>query len=495
MAKEPKSNKRESIAGLKLRNRVLLIIGFAFVVKLSIISRIQGFDWFAAGNGNIVNGLSILLDKNYIPAHSWYGADGENYIRGLLGLAKDGFLSTEGKLSYWPAGYPLLLWPILVLFKGSFFSVVSIFQSLLYAIACAFFIEEFRRTKLIRFTLPLTLILTFNPTLALNTIAIGYELPTVSFSLISTAAILRSFRIKRKMPISPELIVASVSFLLATFMQPRLILIAFVVLLIWAIAQYRLSMAALLLIVGVSIVSIAPATMIWRNSKANGYASISTNLGTTMGIGAGPDATGGYNGKYNGVPCPQADVESNPAKADNAKVKCILKWYVQNPGSSIKLFWNKARFFWSPWYGPEANGTMARNPWRINHPLTETVKIESGKNMVYGTFGKFVSWNWMLGTLILLFFGFKILWQSNGVERLLGIVALATVIINWVSSILTIGDHRFRIPSMGMSLLLQVIGFASLFIRARKRLTGSSAEVTWPGLRWKASGQTDNLPS
>jgi hypothetical protein len=138
---------------------------------------------------------------------------------------------------------------------------------------------------------------------------------------------------------------------------------------------------------------------------------------------------------------------------------------------------------------------MARNPWRINHPLTETVKTESGKAMVYGNFGKLVSWIWMLGTFLLLLYGFRILWQSGGIERLIGIVALSTVTVNWLSSILTIGDHRFRIPSMGMSLILQGIGFAALFIRERKRLTGSSAEVTWPGLRWKQNRQTDNLPS
>ena len=495
MAKQPKANKKLNIASTKLRNRLFLITALAFLIKLSIISRIQGFDWYAAGNGNVVNGLTVLLDKNYIPAHAWYGADGENYIRGLWGLAKDGFYSTEGKLSYWPAGYPLLLWPLLMVFKGSFFGAVAVIQSLLYAFACAFFFEEFRQTRLVKFAIPVALLLTFNPTLALNTIAIGYELPTVALSLISTAAMMRAFRKNQKTIVSLEWLIASLAFLLATFMQPRLILIAFAVLAIWAVAQYKISIAVPVLIASIVIVAIAPATMILRNKEANGYASISTNLGTTMGIGAGPDATGGYNGKYNGVPCPEAEGESNPAKADSAKVRCILKWYVQNPGSSIKLFWNKARFFWSPWFGPEANGTMARNPWRINHPLTETVKTESGKAMVYGNFGKLVSWIWMLGTFLLLLYGFRILWQSGGIERLIGIVALSTVTVNWLSSILTIGDHRFRIPSMGMSLILQGIGFAALFIRERKRLTGSSAEVTWPGLRWKQNRQTDNLPS
>ena len=68
-----------------------------------------------------------------------------------------------------------------------------------------------------------------------------------------------------------------------------------------------------------------------------GFTAISTNLGVTMNIGAGDDATGGYNGKYNGVPCPEA--VGNEAEIDSAKVKCVLKWYLQNPAKFAKLSW------------------------------------------------------------------------------------------------------------------------------------------------------------
>jgi hypothetical protein len=38
-------------------------------------------------------------------------------------------------------------------------------------------------------------------------------------------------------------------------------------------------------------------------------------------------------------------------------------------------------------------------------------------------------------------------------------IAVAT---NWLITLLTIGDHRFRIPIMGLSLFLQVIGLKTL---------------------------------
>jgi len=492
MAKRPKASEKSQ---LKLRKRLLLIPALALLVKISIISRIQGFDWFAQGNGEIVPGLSLLLENNYVPKNSWYGADGENYLRGLLGLARDGLLSTEGKLSYWPAGYPLLMWPVLILFKGAFFPALAFIQSLLYAFACAFFVDELTRTRLRKFALLVAVFLTFNPTLALNTIAVGYELPAVSLSLISVAALLRSFRLGRLKPLTIENLVASTSFLLATFMQPRLIVLGFVVMLLWALAQYPLKSAAVFLSFSTLVMLVAPAIMIWRNSNANGYAAISTNLGTTMGIGAGPEATGGYNGKYNGVPCPEADSAKDPAEADNRRVRCILKWYVLNPVDSAKLFWNKARFFWSPWFGPESNGTMARNPWRLNHPLNDWTKSQSGVDLIFGGIGKFISWIWMLGTITLLFLGFRILWRAGGLERLLGLGAFSFVLLNWLSSILTIGDNRFRIPSMGLSLVLQAIALQSVFLKKRERLVGTSPAVAWPSLRWKAATRTDNLPS
>jgi hypothetical protein len=56
-----------------LRNKLLLIPALAFLIKLSIIARIQGFDWYAAGNGDMSAGLKTLLDKNYAPAHVWRG--------------------------------------------------------------------------------------------------------------------------------------------------------------------------------------------------------------------------------------------------------------------------------------------------------------------------------------------------------------------------------------------------------------------------------------
>jgi hypothetical protein len=43
------------------------------------------------------------------------------------------------------------------------------------------------------------------------------------------------------------------------------------------------------------------------------------------------------------------------------------------------------------------------------------------------------------------------------------------VVISWLVSMGTIGDHRFRIPTMSLSLFLQVIGYFALRHKAKTR--------------------------
>lgn len=482
MPKSPKSIRRQGKFAKKFRRNLFLIPASALVIKVFIVINIQGFDWYEAGSDNPANGLRILLDNGYIPPNAWYGADGENYIQGLLGLVSSGFFSDEGKLSYWPAGYPLLMWPILKLFGGNFFAAIAILQSILYFLGAAWLIDELRKTRLANVCYLYAILLSFNPTLALNTISIGYELPVVSMSLISAASFIRYANRIQKSILSWEVFVASIAFALAIFMQPRLIILAVVFFVIWALGTLRIRAIPLFLSITIGIVSIAPAIMIYRNQQVHGYTAISTNLGITMKLGAGPSTSGGYSNKPVGVvECPIT--EGDAAKQDAATVSCVINWYLENPGIALKLFWNKARFFWSPWFGPEANGTMARNPWSKIHPFKSTIQTESGYNLTFGLIGKLTSWIWMLVSLALLLIGFNYLWKSGGLERVLALMAGSAFLLNLISSMLTIGDHRFRIPSMGMSLLLQVIGFFCLFRKNQILQPISTSFTMWPGLR------------
>jgi hypothetical protein len=198
-----------------------------------------------------------------------------------------------------------------------------------------------------------------------------------------------------------------------------------------------------------------------------------------MNIGAGDSATGGYMKEGFGVEC---DLSGNPSQQDNQRVRCVLNWYLDNPTKAAELFYIKSVFFWSPWInngfaGDVLTGTMSRNPWLKISPLTNIAKNQDGANLIFGSIGKAFSWFWLLGGLALLFYGYYILWRKNSLERLIGNLAMIAVTTNWLITLLTIGDHRFRIPIMGMSLFLQAIGLKTLFN------SGKAPIVDGPSLR------------
>jgi hypothetical protein len=207
--------------------------------------------------------------------------------------------------------------------------------------------------------------------------------------------------------------------------------------------------------------ALAPAIMIQRNIASIDKAVISTNLGVTMNIGAGPDTKGGYAKTGESIPC--EPLPPATSVTDNELVKCVIKWYVTHPAKTLQLSWSKSVYFWSPWSGPVANGTMARNPWQKINPIVDIAqRSEDGNKLVYGNIGKVVSWLWVGLGLMLLFAGFFALCRLGNLEKALGLVLLTPILASWISAIGTIGDHRFRVPTMSLSLVLQVIGFFTL---------------------------------
>ena len=441
-------SKRARMAPVRNLSKTFLYWTIAvFVVKLLIIFNIQG--------GNIeISGRPFFLDG------VWLGADGENYLKGFEALSREGLFSKEGILNYWPAGYPLVILFLSLLGKSWTLTALSIVQSLIFSYSVYFFAAELSKTKLKKFAYLVLLLILLNPTLSLSSIAVGYESLTASGLLLSVGLVIRSFVAKDDKKFIKYLIISSVIYGVLAFVQPRLIVTGLVINMVWILVWKGVKGGALLISLTVAITLFFPATLIYRNNQAIGINSISTNLGATMNIGAGNTATGGYIQKGFGVECDQA---GNSSQQDNQLVRCVTLWYLDNPTKAAELFYNKSIYFWSPWYGPVANGTMARNPWLTVNPLKDIATTQDGFNVVYGGFGKVISWLWLLGGLTLLLYGYFTLWRHNSLERFIGNLAMVAVTTNWLITLFTIGDHRFRIPIMGLSLFLQAIGLKTLF--------------------------------
>jgi hypothetical protein len=432
-----------------------------FVIKLFIIFNIQGVNIEISGRPFFLDGI-------------WLGADGENYLKGYEALSREGLFSKEGILNYWPAGYPLVILFLSLLGKSWVLTTLSIIQSLIFSYAVYFFAVEVSKTRLKRFSYLLFIMILINPTLSLSSIAVGYESLTASGLLLCITLVIRSFLVKNNKKFVRNLLISSVIFGLLAFIQPRLILTGILINLIWIITWKGIRTKVLLIALSLAITLIFPASLIYRNNQATGVNSISTNLGVTMNIGAGDNATGGYGQKGFGVECNKS---GNSAEQDNQLVRCVLNWYRDNPVKAAELFYNKSIYFWSPWFGPSANGTMARNPWLTINPLKNIATTQDGFNLVYGGIGKVISWLWLISGLALLFYGYFTLWRQNSLERLIGNLAMVAVTTNWVITLFTIGDHRFRIPIMGMSLFLQAIGVQTLIKK------GKAPMVDIPALR------------
>ena len=410
--------------------------------------------------------LSIkFITITNIQAGIWLGADGENYLTGLDGLVKDGFFSEQGLLSYWPAGYPLLMWPFAVIAKPIFFYLISVIQSVFFTYATYFFTTKMAKSSLKNFAFWTSIIISFNPTLSLSSMAVGYEAPIAACFMMIAGIIWANTNPTYGKKFWLNVAYVGFWFSLATFMQPRFLLVAIIIAIMWALrvtgTKNRLRVAALI----TTIMMVAPAIMIFRNIEVIDKATISTNLGVTMRIGAGPETSGGYDRKGPEVPCePKAPAT---AVTDNEIVICVLKWYLTNPIDTVRLSFNKAIFFWSPWSGPESTGTMARNPWLKISPTQQIGKSsQSGQDLVLGPIGVLISYLWIIAQIFFLFFGYRSLRKLGRDELFFARVLITPVLISWLLALGTIGDHRFRIPTMGLSLTLQVIAILAF----RKKL-------------------------
>jgi hypothetical protein len=407
-----------------------------------------------------------LITMGNIQGGGWLGADGENYFKGVDGLYAEGFFSKAEILNYWPAGYPVLLWLLVLISVSKFVFLISFIQSIFFAYATYYFTKRMARSSLKNFAFWASMIISFNPTLSLSSMSVGYEAPIAACFMMIAGTILATF----DKPIDKKfwIAVASVGgwFALATLMQPRFLLIAIIIAIMWAFkvagSKNRIRVAALV----IAIMMVAPGIMIFRNAVSIEKATISTNLGVTMRIGAGPETTGGYVRKGPEVPCePKVSATS---VTDNELVACVLKWYLTNPLDTVRLSFNKAILFWSPWDGPlSVNGTMARNPWLKISPVLKIAKSsQDGREVVFGFFSYAISYLWLVGQVLFLFLGYRSLGKLGTNEKFFAKVLLAPVLVSWLLALGTIGDHRFRVPTMSMSLVLQVVAVLAI----RKKL-------------------------
>ena len=400
-----------------------------------------------------------------IHAGCWAGADGENYLKGVDGLLNGGFFSKEGLLSYWPAGYPIIIWPLAAITITKFAYILSLIQSLFFAYSTYFLTIKLSRTSLRWLAFTASFLISFNPTLSLSSLVIGYESIVASCLIMIVGLVLSSETEKNR---KINLFLSGLLFSIANFTQPRFIAIALAIYILWSLSVASKVHKAGLVAIGMALSLLLPTALIIRNQQAVGTATISTNLGVTMRLGAGDSTSGGYNHSGPVVPCNPKSGEQGVS--DSQLVQCVIKWYLTNPTKTLKLAVNKTQYFWSPWSGPKAEGTMARNPWLKVSPVQNIKNSKEGAKLAFGPIGIFISYLWILGQITFLLLGYWAIRRRGKFEATFANLFLVPVVLSWLISIGTIGDHRFRIPTMGLSLVLQAAGFLLIREKTTKAL-------------------------
>jgi hypothetical protein len=111
---------------------------------------------------------------------------------------------------------------------------------------------------------------------------------------------------------------------------------------------------------------------------------------------------------------------------------------------------------------------MARNPWLKISPINQIAKAsDDGQRLVFGFFGNAISSLWMMSQVLFLFLGYRSLRNLGRNELFFARILITPVLVSWLIALGTIGDHRFRVPTMSMSLALQVITILAI----RKKLS------------------------
>ncbi len=425
----------------KAQKKLLVVIGMLTLLKLMIIPNIQP-----------------ILPEFHLGA--WLGADGETYIAASRSLSTEGFFSKSQSLLYYAPGYSIFLF-ILNLFTGKWLLLTtSLIQTLLYSYSVYFFAQQLLKTKLKKICFLFVIIVLINPTLSLATLVIGYESIIASCCLLLLGLFILNSTTKN-LTYKPLLILLSATVLgITIWLSPKMIVPGMLFLAIWIFSNKNYRKNLLISVIAIVILLTFQGSMIVRNQIATGNLISQSSLGTLAIMGAGPKASGKYMDGDTGISCDVTGL--NASKASDKNLKCAIDWYLQNPASGLALMFKKSVYLWSPWFGPLYGGTMARNPYLIFHPVKESITTQPQLDFVMGIPGKIISWIWIFGSWLLLAIGYRYLFKLGGLEKVIGNVSLLLIVSNWLSVLPVIGDNRYRIPFMPLSLFLQVVGYLGL---------------------------------
>jgi len=410
-----------------------------------------------------------LIHARLLLNHAYLGADGPNYISGFLSIIKEGILSPDQHLLYWPAGYSIFMYGAFKLIPSDPLFAVSLIQNILLGLGIYFFTKACnKRFPNRNYVLLLCIFLNISPMIYSMSLSIGYESILISLYLIILSIYLNDeYRQKSALSTFRLSMIFTCMAIIVGF-QPRFILTNIIIIFYFHIWKRKLNSFLVGSVIFLLIANItSPLALTLRNHTVHGVYMVSSNLADTLLIGAGDHASGAYNENPEGIPC-ELDT-SSISNRERTLTNCVLNWYLTHPAKASKLLMNKAAFFWSPWSGPFSKGTLGNNSWRKIAPADLIVNKLASPVVILLI--KFQSLLYFLGYLGLALIGYRQLLRRRSDPTIVRLahVCFVSITVNMLISMATIGDNRFRVPLIGFLMLLQLSGFEYLFEKFRKR--------------------------
>jgi hypothetical protein len=164
--------------------------------------------------------LKLFIISN-IEGGAWFAADGENYIKGVNALFNEGIFSKQSELTYWPAGYPLFIYSLKILGSSWLLTTLSIVQSAVFSFSTYYFVKSLLATRIKNYTYLIFMIILFNPTLSLSSMSVGYESLAASGYLVSLGMVIKNLQSKNPQEFKKFLVYTSLIISFLGFIQPR----------------------------------------------------------------------------------------------------------------------------------------------------------------------------------------------------------------------------------------------------------------------------------
>jgi len=379
--------------------------------------------------------LKIIYIVKFADQNS--GQDAPSYILSAERIMQDGPFAAHTQAPYFPIGYSWFIAIIWQLFGRTNHSV-GLFQTLLVTVALYLFYKLVSQ-KISKPVATVTLVL-LGTNLAISTSSslLMYESPMMSFLVIGFCFIIKAEQEKDIKKLGFR-IIAALLFAFAITFQPKVYpaTLLITVLVVWHERKERSAYKALAttLILWL-IISMGPGIAIYRNVIAGDGFGYTQNISTNTIRG-----TDRAHVKLDYSTC-----ASTNSYDTVAKTICFMKVKISHPIAGIRVTASQAVYFWTPFIG----NLKFMGTWYHSidfRRLIPNYNWSDDNGSWSWQFDRLTGYLWSISLVANILIGLAFLWKRPQ-DRFFVVLLIMPVLMNYLVSLLTYSEARYRIPVM-----------------------------------------------